>query len=100
MKKVFMGSMLVVSVSFMSCGSTDSAEVDKTIMPAESAIPQVNNGAADSSNSVQVINTVGGVGGTQPVIGAAPTKAASAINIKGSSAPNPAQGQPGHRCDI
>jgi len=52
---------------------------------------------ADSSNSVQVMNTANSA---QPVITTAPVNAAAAINTKGSSAPNPAHGQPGHRCDI
>jgi len=81
----------------MSCGASDSPEVDKTIMPAESAIPTVNKVTSDSSNDVQVLNTVSS---TQPVITSAPVNAASALNSKGSSAPNPAHGQPGHRCDI
>lgn len=80
----------------MSCGASDSPEVDKSIMPAETAVP-AKNVIPDSSNTVQVLNTVNTA---QPVITAAPVTAASAINTKGSSAPNPAHGQPGHRCDI
>ena len=92
-----MGSVLVLSVSLMSCGASDSPEVDKSIMPAETATPAVNNVMADSSNAVQVINTANS---SQPVVTPVPVKAGSAINSRGSSAPNPAHGQPGHRCDI
>ena len=90
-----MGSVLVISVILMSCGGTNSPEVDKTIIPAETGKPAISNISADTSKPpVQVLNAPGG---SQPVISAAPVKA---ITTGGSSAPNPAHGQPGHRCDI
>jgi len=78
----------------MSCGASDSPEVDKSIMPAETGKAGVSEIAGDSSKPVQVLN-VGSA--PQPVSGTAPVKA---INTSSSSAPNPAHGQPGHRCDI
>ena len=93
MNRILIGSVLVLSVSLMSCGASDSPDVDKSIMPAETGKAGVSI-VGDSSTPVQVLN-VGS--GPQPVIGTTPVKA---INTSGSSAPNPAHGQPGHRCDI
>lgn len=97
MKTILMGSVFLVSGFLMSCGASDSPEVDKSIMPAENATPSLNKVMADSSKAVQVLNTVNG---DQPVITPAPVSTGPAITTKGSSAPNPAHGQPGHRCDI
>jgi hypothetical protein len=97
MKKIVRGCMMVISVSLMSCGASDSPEVDKSIMPAETGSPSVSSLAADSSQPVKVLNAVDG---SIPVSTTSPAKPAPAINTGGSSAPNPAHGQPGHRCDI
>jgi hypothetical protein len=86
-------SVLVVSIALMSCAASDSPEIDRSIMPSETATPVVDNVATDTSKVVQP-------GSEQGISITAPVKALPATNSKGSSAPNPAHGQPGHRCDI
>jgi hypothetical protein len=98
MKKVIFGTALVISTALLACNNSETAEVDKSIIPDATTQP-VTSVIPDSSQAMQVINQ-----GTtaQPTVTTSPTTPAktTAINVGGSSAPNPAHGQPGHRCDI
>lgn len=97
MKKIIL--LVAVAVSIMSCASK-SSETDKSIMPAEAATPAVlNNSIADTMKAQQIV--VNPAGSSQPVITSAPVSTTiPVVNSKGGSGPNPAHGQPGHRCDI
>ncbi len=97
MKKTIVGTALVIVVALLACNNSDTAEVDKSIIPAGSSQPSVTSIIPDSSQAMQVINQVNtaqsnlatGLGKTTP-----PTI------VGGSAGSNPAHGQPGHRCDI
>lgn len=102
MKKVIFGSVLVICAGLLACNNSDTAEVDKSIIPAGTTQPGVTSVIPDSSQAMQVINqgnTAQPAVTTSPSITTTPAKT-TAINVGGSSAPNPAHGQPGHRCDI
>ncbi len=96
MKKIILGTALVFSAALLACNSSDSPEVDKSIMPSPSqaASPAAVSVLPDSSQAINVVNP------NQPTITTTPAKVTPAIAGTGSSAPNPAHGQPGHRCDI
>jgi hypothetical protein len=83
----------------LACNSSDSPEVDKSIMPSpsQSAVPAAISVLPDSSQVIQAVNQVNP---NQPAITTTPAKVTPAVGGSGSSAPNPAHGQPGHRCDI
>lgn len=97
MKKIVLGTALVISAGLLACNSSDSPEVDKSIMPSQSASPAAISVLPDSSQVIQPVNQVNT---SQPAITTTPAKVTPAIAGSGSSAPNPAHGQPGHRCDI
>ena len=61
MKKIMLGSVLMISVGFISCGGNDTPEIDKSIMPAGSATPSANNTLTDSNKNVQILNAGGTV---------------------------------------
>lgn len=94
MKKIIL--IVAVAVSLMSCAGK-SPETDKTIIPAGAATPVLNNSIVEPAK-VQpiVVNPVS----SQPVLTSAPVSTLPVANNKGGAGPNPAHGQPGHRCDI
>lgn len=98
MKKIMLGSVLMISVSLISCGGNDSPEIDKTIMPAGSATPSANNTLTDSNKNVQILNAGGS---TLPVLGATTGNPAAPLKTTGGGPGlNPAHGQPGHDCAL
>ncbi len=98
MNKILLGTALFFSLALISCNNSDAPEVDKTIMPAETASPAAATLVADSGLSNQGVTQLPAT--TQPALTSSPATAAGAVKTAGSSAPNPAHGQPGHRCDI
>ncbi len=95
MKKILM--IVAVAVSLMSCASK-TPEIDKSIIPAEAAKPVMNNIISDTAKTQPMV--VNPAASNVPVITSAPVSATPVVNSKGGSGPNPAHGQPGHRCDI
>ncbi len=98
MNKLLLGTALFFSVALVSCNNSDAPEVDKTIIPAETASPAATTLVGDSGLSNQVVTQLPAT--TQPALTTTPATAGAALKSGGSSAPNPAHGQPGHRCDI
>ena len=107
MKKIVMCATVIAVVSLMACGGADKSEIDSSIVPSQTG-KQVTNAFDADTNVTQplVVNpvTLGGQPvttiGSQPITNAAPVKTAPVSGITGGSGPNPAHGQPGHRCDI
>ena len=95
MKKIFL--MGAVTVLLMSCANK-SPETDKSIIPAASTTPVLNNSIADTAKAQPMV--VNPSSSSQPVITSAPVSSVPVVNKKAGAGPNPAHGQPGHRCDI
>ena len=99
MKKVILIPALLVAVVMMSCNATDSPETDSSIVPAkDTSTITTGNAIVDSAQLAQFANTVNPT--TAAPATTQPVATATAVKTTGSSAPNPAHGQPGHRCDI
>lgn len=101
MKKITAIPTLLLALAFASCGGADSPEADSSITPTSTDTAQAVSGTTtpDSAQVAQFANSV--TPGSQNV-GATPGKISTGALPKssGSSASNPAHGQPGHRCDI
>jgi len=97
MNRILSGSALFIAIALCSCGGNNSADVDKSIMPSDSAKAAstiTQNAATTSPSMVQSVPS-------QEVINSAKTISADqAAKLMPQAGLNPAHGQPGHRCDI
>lgn len=94
---------MMATVSLMSCGSSDSPEVDKSIMPSDSgkaAIVPVSNAATVNMQQATVPAVTQAVPSSQVVSSATTISADQASKAMPQAGLNPAHGQPGHRCEI
>jgi len=104
MNKIATAVVMLTTVLMMSCGSSDSPEVDKSIMPpADSSKGVQTNATVNPAQQVDmqappVVTT--GVPSAQAQQNAQTISATDAAKAMPSAGLNPAHGQPGHRCDI
>lgn len=100
MNKIVAGVLMMATASLMSCGSSDSPEVDKSIIPSDSgkaAVTPVNNAGVQPVTMPAVTQAVP----SPQVVSSAKTIAADqASKAMPAAGLNPAHGQPGHRCEI
>lgn len=104
MNKILTGVVMMTSVVMMSCGGSDTPEVDKSIMPAadSSKAASVNGTSATTApapNAAQPVVTTT-VPNAQMQQNAQTISASDAAKAMPAAGLNPAHGQPGHRCDI
>lgn len=102
MNKIVAAVVMMATVSFMSCGSSDSPEVDKSIIPSDSgkaAIVPAANATVDMQQTTMPAVTQA-VPSPQVVSGAKTISADQAAKAMPGAGLNPAHGQPGHRCEI
>lgn len=102
MNKIVAAVAMMATVSFMSCGSSDSPEVDKSIMPSDSgkvAVAPASDAAmvAPQGNMPAVTQAVPS---PQVISDAKTISADQAAKAMPDAGLNPAHGQPGHRCEI
>jgi len=104
MKKQFLFPL--IALAFASCMSSGDQQATEPVVPAPASetTPPVSQTVVSADTNA----TTGAQQTTAPVV-ATPAPAANptvtavppaAAKSTGSSAPNPAHGQPGHRCDI
>ena len=101
MNKISTAVVMMTTVLFMSCGSSDTPEVDKSIMPAADSnknLPAVNGQQPVSPAATPGVTTT--VPSVQVQQAAQTIAAGDAAKAMPAAGLNPAHGQPGHRCDI